>query len=109
MRFTYLAVLAGCLVGTLPLELFLHTRVYARWRRWLVALLPGFVVFVAWDMYAIRAGHWSFDPDRIVGLVLPGGLPVEEVLFFVVIPTCALLAFEAVRRATGWTAGDERL
>ncbi|MBA3249633.1 MAG: lycopene cyclase domain-containing protein [Geodermatophilaceae bacterium] len=107
MRITYLAVLAGCLLGTLPLELFLQTRVYARWRRWLAALLPGFVVFVAWDLYAIGAGHWSFDPERIVGLVLPGGIPLEEVLFFVVIPTCALLAFEAVRRTTGWTAGDE--
>lgn len=107
MRFTYLAVLGGCLLGTLPLELFLQTRVYARWRRWVLALLPGFVVFVAWDVYAIAAGHWSFDPDRIVGLMLPGGIPVEEVAFFVVIPTCALLAFEAVRRTTGWAAGDE--
>lgn len=107
MRFTYLAVLAGCLVGTLPLELFLRTRVYARWRRLGLALLPGFVVFVAWDLYAIHAGHWLFDHDRILGLVLPGGIPLEEVLFFVVIPTCAVLAFEAVRRTSGWTAGDE--
>ncbi len=107
MRFTYLAVLAGCLLGTLPLELFLRTRVYARWRRWLLALLPGFVVFVTWDLYAIAAGHWSFDPRRTIGVVLPGGIPLEEVLFFVVIPTCGLLAFEAVRRRTGWPAGDE--
>jgi len=107
VRFTYLAVLAGCLVGTLPLELLLRTRVYARWRRWLLALLPGFVVFVAWDLYAIATGHWSFDPRRTIGVVFPGGLPLEEVLFFVVIPTCGLLAFEAVRRRTGWPAGDE--
>lgn len=107
MRFTYLAVLAGCLLGTLPLELFLQTRVYARWRRWLLALAPGFVLFVAWDLYAIAAGHWSFDPRQTLGLLLPGGIPLEEVLFFVVIPTCGLLAFEAVRRTTGWPAGDE--
>lgn len=108
MRFTYLAVLAGCLLGTLPLEVFLGARVYARWRRWLLALLPAFVVFLTWDLYAVAAGHWSFDHDRIVGIVLPGGIPLEEALFFVVIPTCALLAFEAVRRTTGWPAGDER-
>lgn len=107
MHLTYLAILAGCLLGTLPLELFLHTRVYARWRRLLLALLPGFLVFVTWDLYAIAAGHWSFDPRRIVGVVLPGGIPLEEVLFFLVVPTCAVLAFEAVRRRTGWSAGDE--
>jgi len=107
VRFTYLAVLAGCLLGTLPLEVVLRARVYARWRRWLFALAPGFVVFLGWDLYAISRGHWSFDPRQTVGVVLPGELPVEELLFFVVIPTCALLAFEAVRRTTGWQAGDE--
>ncbi len=105
MRFTYVAVLAGCLLGTLPLELFLRARVYARWRRWLLAVAPAFVIFVAWDLYAISRGHWSFDPAQTVGIVVPGGIPLEELLFFVVIPTCALLAFEAVRRVTGWPTG----
>jgi len=100
VRFTYLAVLAGCLLATLPLELFLRARVYARWRRWLLALAPAFVVFVAWDLYAISRGQWFFDPAQTVGVVLPGGIPLEEVLFFLVVPTCALLAFEAVRRVT---------
>lgn len=107
MRLTYAAVLLACLAATLPLELLMHTRVYARWRRWLLAIAPAFVVFVGWDLYAVAAGHWCFAPGRVLGLLLPGGLPVEEVAFFVVIPTCALLAFEAVRRSTGWTAGDE--
>ena len=56
---------------------------------------------------AIAADHWSFDPAQTVGLSLPGGVPVEELLFFVVVPTCAVLAFEAVRRVRGWPAGDE--
>jgi hypothetical protein len=36
---------------------------------------------------------------------LPGGIPVEELLFFLVVPVCAVLAFEAVRTVTGWDAG----
>jgi len=107
VHLTYLAVLAGCLLGTLPLELVLGARVYARWPRWLLALAPGFVLFVAWDLYAISRGQWSFDRAQILGLVAPGGIPLEELLFFVVVPTCALLAFEAVGRTTGWPAGDE--
>lgn len=108
IRLTYLAVLAACLLATLPLELYLRARVYARWRRWLLALAPTAVVFIGWDLYAISRGHWTFDPAQTVGLVLPGGIPIEEVLFFLVIPTCALLTFEAVRRTTGWSVGDER-
>jgi lycopene cyclase domain-containing protein len=103
----YLAVLALCLLGTLPLEVWLGVRVYRRPRRLLLTLLPVLVVFVGWDLYAVAADQWAFDPAQTVGLVLPGGVPVEEVLFFVVVPTCAVLAFEAVRRVKGWPAGDE--
>jgi hypothetical protein len=48
-------------------------------------------------------GHYS--PERTLGVRLPGGIPVEEVLFFVVVPLCSVLALEAVRRVTGWNAG----
>ena len=98
----YLAVLAFCLLGTLPLEVWLGVRVYRRPRRLLLTLLPVVAVFYLWDVYAIAADHWTFDPAQTVGLVLPGGVPVEELLFFVVVPTCAVLAFEAVRRVKGW-------
>ena len=98
----YLAVLAFCLLGTLPLEVWLGVRVYRQPRRLLLTLLPVVAVFYLWDVYAIAADHWSFDLAQTVGLVLPGGVPVEELLFFVVVPTCAVLAFEAVRRVKGW-------
>lgn len=103
----YLAVLLGCLVGTLPLELRLGARVYRRWRRALMAVLPVAAVFVVWDVAAVAAGWWSFDPRYILGIRLPGGLPIEEVLFFLVIPVCAILTLEAVRRLRpGWRLDD---
>ena len=98
----YVAVLAFCVAGTLPLELWLGVRVYRQWRRLLLTLLMVVPVFVAWDLYAISAGHWSFDPEQTTGVVLPGDLPLDELLFFVVVPVCALLSVEAVRRVRGW-------
>ena len=95
---TYALVLLACFLGTLPLELFLGVRVYRRWRRLVLTLLPVVTVFVAWDALAVRAGHWSFHGT--VGW-WAGSLPVEEVAFFVVIPTCAVLSLEAVRRVRG--------
>ncbi len=95
MKAVYLLVLAACLVGTAPLEVVLHTRVYARWRQLLLTLVPVVVVFTTWDVLAIRAGHWSYDPRQTTGVRL-GDVPIEELLFFVVIPTCSVLAYEAV-------------
>jgi lycopene cyclase domain-containing protein len=104
---TYLALLAGCLLGTAPLEVALRTGVYRRWRRLLLALAPGVVLGIGWDLYAVHRHQWSFDFRYLLGLRL-AGLPVEEMLFFVVIPICAILTLEAVRRRRpGWAIGDE--
>ena len=105
--FAYLLVLAACLIGTAPLEVVLKTRVYARWRRLLLTLLPVVAVFVAWDLLAIRAGHWDYDAAQVTGVAV-GALPLEELLFFVVIPICAILTLEAVRAVRGWRVGDEQ-
>ena len=106
-RFAYLAVLGFVLLGTAWLEVLLRTRVYARRRRLLLALAPVVVVFCAWDLYAIASGHWDFDTERTTGVVLPGGLPLDEVLFFVVVPIASLLTLEAVRSVKRWEVGDE--
>ena len=98
---TYLAVLVGCLVGALWLEPVLRLGVLRRWRRLALAVVPVAAVFLAWDLAAVRAGHWTFDRRLILGVLLPGRLPLEEVLFFVVVPVCAVIGFEAVRRVLG--------
>lgn len=101
----YLLVLLGCLVVTLPLELLLGVRVYRRPRRLLLALLPVLAVFVTWDALAVHARQWSYH--HLLGAHV-GNLPVEELGFFVVVPTCAVLTLEAVRRRRpAWRIGDE--
>jgi lycopene cyclase domain-containing protein len=91
----YLAALAGCLVVTLPLELVLGARVYRRPKRLLFSLAPVVALFVAWDALATRHGSWGFAPEYTLGPSL-FGLPLEEWLFFVVVPLCGLLTYEAV-------------
>lgn len=96
-RFSYVAVLAFCLLGTAWLEVLLRTRVLPRWRRLLVTVLLTVPAFVVWDLYAIAQGHWWFDVERITGVMLPGSLPLDEVLFFITIPIVSILTLEAVR------------
>ena len=90
--------MAGCLLVTLPLEFVFEARVWRRPRRLLRALVPTVGLFVIWDIAAIARGHWSFNPAYVSGRRLPGSLPIEELVFFLVIPICGLLTLEAVRR-----------
>jgi lycopene cyclase domain-containing protein len=103
---TYLAVLGGCLVAAMWLEPVLRVGVLRQWRRLTLTLVPVAVGFLAWDLAAVRAGHWSFDKRQVIGVWLPGGVPLEEALFFLVVPLCSVLGFEAVR-AVLHRRGDE--
>ena len=96
---SYLAALAACLGITLPLELTGLARVYRRPLRLAATLVPVLVVFGAWDLIAAALGQWWWSPRHIIGLHM-GGLPVEEWLFFVTIPICAVLTYEALGTGT---------
>lgn len=97
-RLRYLLVLAACVAVTLPLEAGLGARVYRRPRRLLAVLTPVVALFVLWDLAATTRGHWWFSGRYTTGVALLG-LPVEEWLFFLVVPLCALLTFEVLAHA----------
>jgi len=100
----YLIVLAACVAITAPLEL-LGAGVYRQPWRAAGAVLPVAAVFVVWDAIAIAAHVWTYNPSYITGFQLPGDMPIEEVLFFVVIPLCGLLTYNAVDTILTWVRG----
>ncbi|MFN0026108.1 MAG: lycopene cyclase domain-containing protein [Acidimicrobiales bacterium] len=102
-RFQYLLVMAACLAGTAPLERF-GRGVYRQPGRLLITLAVVAVPFTIWDLIAIARHHWRFSPRYTTGWTI-GSLPLEEAVFFVVIPLCALLTYGAVRAMLGST-GD---
>ncbi len=101
-RYQYLLLMAGCVAITLPLEFVLRARVYRRPVRLLAALLPVVALFVAWDVLGIVREHWTYSERYTTGILLPLDVPLEELVFFVVIPICGLLTFEAVGTVLGW-------
>jgi lycopene cyclase domain-containing protein len=107
LPYSYLGVLLFILLTTLPLELYLGVRVWRRPVRLALTVGPVAAVFVLWDLYAISNEHWFFDPEQTTGTLLGGVLPIEELLFFVVVPVAAVMTLEAVRvvRWT-WPVGD---
>lgn len=100
----YLAVMALCVLITLPLEFVLGARVWRRPRRTLTAMAAMFVIFVAWDLVGIVREHWWYSEEFITGLHV-GIIPIEELVFFLVVPLCGLLTYEAVGNCLTWLRG----
>lgn len=105
---SYLAVLVGVLAATLPLERLLGTRVLAQGRRLGLTLLIAAAPFLCWDLYAVSRDQWSFDEVQTLGIEVPGGLPVEEVAFFFVIPLAIVFSLEAVLAVLAIRAARQR-
>ena len=82
--------------GSAWLEVFLKTGVLRRFKRLALSVFPIGILFLAWDAYAIAQGHWFFDRSQILGIYGPFAIPLEEYLFFMVIPMAAIFTIEGV-------------
>jgi len=88
--------MAACLLITLPLEFVLGARVYRRAAGLAFALIPVVIIFSVWDIVGILRDHWTYSARFTTGLKLIFGMPIEELVFFIVVPICGLLTYEAV-------------
>lgn len=96
-QYSYLGVLLFIFFTTLMLELVLNARVWRKLKRLIITVIPVVIAMTVWDWYAIVNDHWFFNESLTTGIILFGFLPLEELLFFIVVPIAALLSFEAVR------------
>ena len=104
----YVAMLAFTIVGSFWLELTLKVQVLRRIKRAMKAILPIALIFLIWDALAIAHKDWYFDPHQILGIIGPFAIPLEEYLFFLIVPLAAIMTIEAVRRVKKhWLIGDE--
>lgn len=94
-HYQYLILMGACVAITLPLEFVLRARVYRRLPLMLPSIGLVVIAFGAWDLLGILRNHWTYNPEFITGITL-GILPLEELVFFIVIPLCALLSYEGV-------------
>jgi lycopene beta-cyclase len=60
------------------------------------ALIPVVIIFSVWDIVGILRDHWSYSTRFTTGWKLIFGMPIEELVFFIVVPICGLLTYEAV-------------
>lgn len=92
----YLIILIFSLAGPLALSFEKNLRLYKRWKYLLPAILLTMILFVAWDIIFTHLGCWFFNPIHNSGIYIYK-LPLEEYLFFIVIPYACAFSFYAIQ------------
>jgi len=62
---------------------------YKHWKFLLPAISISALFFISVDIWFTEIGVWGFNP-RYHSAVLFAGLPLEEILFFIIIPYCSI-------------------
>jgi lycopene cyclase domain-containing protein len=106
-HWSYMGMLVFTLIGSGWLEIVLKTGVLRRTKRAALSILPISFLFLIWDAYAIARGHWFFDRSQMLGIVGPFHIPLEEYLFFIIVPLAAILTIEGVTTVKPhWRKGE---
>jgi lycopene beta-cyclase len=79
----------------------LGARVYRRVAGLAFAIIPVVIILSVWDIVGILRDHWSYSARFTTGWKLIFGMPIEELVFFIVVPSCGLLKYEAVGQVLG--------
>jgi lycopene cyclase domain-containing protein len=95
---SYLVMLGFVIIASGWLEWAFSLRVLRNPKKLFATVAIAAPPFIAWDAWAISQGHWFFDRDQMVGIIGPLSIPLEEYLFFVIIPVAAVLTLEGVNR-----------
>lgn len=60
-------------------------------------LFVSTIPFVLWDIYFTDLAIWGFNAEHYVGFLVKN-LPIEEVLFFLIIPFCCLFTYFILKK-----------
>lgn len=68
---------------------------YKKWKGLFVGTIVMMLLFIPWDVYFASRNWWWFHDDYILGFRI-AHLPIEEWLFFIIVPFACLFIFEVV-------------
>ena len=88
-------ILLFAFLGPLALSFDKKVAYYKRVRHLIIPIVLVSGLFLIWDQWFTEKGVWGFTRVHTAGLYL-GRLPLEEVLFFVIVPYNCMFIFEVI-------------
>ena len=95
-NYTYLILLIASIAAPLALSFDKKVQYYKKLKYILPAILFTASIFWVWDIQFTSSKVWSFNPEYTIGLNLIG-MPIEEWLFFIVVPYCCVFIYEVLK------------
>jgi lycopene cyclase domain-containing protein len=95
-HYIYFLILLGSIAGPLLLSFDKKVSFYKKWKYVFPAMIIPAILYILWDMFFTQKGVWFFNEAYITGIKIVN-LPLEEVLFFLIIPYCCLFVYECIR------------
>jgi len=95
VRYTYLLIDIATIAVPLVYSFDAKMRFYKKWKYYLPALIITALFFLVWDYFKTRYGVWSFNDKYIIG-IRALGMPLEEYLFFIVVPYACTFIYESL-------------
>jgi len=92
MNAEYLIFILVVIIGPLALSFDQRVHFVGKWPLVARAIIPTLITFGVWDSL-VAGRHWWFNPDYTLSPRI-AGLPIEEWLFFIVVPYACLFVWE---------------
>lgn len=94
----YLIILLVLLVISIFLDWKYRMKLYNSRKERIIIPLVFLIIGTVWDNFAISRGHWSFEGSTgLIGIRI-GLIPLEEYLFFLIIPYFILTVYKALKK-----------
>ncbi len=91
----YFWLLLGSLAVPLLLSFDKRLQFYTRWKYVLPSISIVALVYISFDIYFTHQGIWGFNERYLSGITL-FNLPLEEILFFMVVPYASIFLHESI-------------
>jgi lycopene cyclase domain-containing protein len=95
-HYTYFLILAASFAGPLALSFDKKVAFYKNWKYLFPAMVIPALLYIAWDICFVSKGVWHFNDGYITGTKL-FNLPLEEILFFLLVPYCCVFIYACIR------------
>ena len=93
--YLYAALLTGSIAVPLALSFDKKLQFRKQWKFLMPAIAAVGMIFIICDIYLANSGVWGFNPRYHTGLTV-AGLPLEEWIFFLIIPYSSIFLHDAL-------------
>ncbi len=96
MKWTYFFIDFATLFFPIVLSFESKVHYFKSWKNAFLSALIIAIPFLIWDSLFTEWGFWGFNEDYITGIKV-FNLPIEEILFFIIIPFACTFIYEVVK------------